>query len=69
MKDTDFKILEDCTIPTGTEQQCGDGCCTWVEWNNEKYFAGDVITYRDWSHPFKSEDLFELVCQKKIAVV
>jgi len=43
-----IRILRDCSAPLPYRRECGDGCCSWTEWENtvlfkgEEYESGDV---------------------------
>jgi len=38
-----IKLLKDFTLPTKFEKRCGDGCCSWDEWEDYFYSNGEEI--------------------------
>ena len=35
------RFLKDCSAPAMQMKHCGDGCCSWEEWENEFFIKGD----------------------------
>ena len=36
------KFLKECKAPQSWQNRCGDGCCSWTEWEEYTFFEGDV---------------------------
>ena len=38
-----IKFLRDTTVMRANLKRCGDGCCSWTEWESEEFAAGDEV--------------------------
>jgi hypothetical protein len=46
-----IKFLKDCEAPQQYQRHCGDGCCSWPEWDTNYFTKDEEIDPEDSFHP------------------
>lgn len=61
-----IRFLKNCEAPQQFTKTCGDGCCSWPEWESSWFVKGEEIDPED---PFGKVDLSSLTYKEDYEIL